>query len=172
MSGIIDSSQLLTTLAVKSMDNEDHDRLYGNPKNVIQYMDYQENPVPDNSRYIPELVPGILQPLEINEIMEDPNTDEWLSNLDIEKIVKQAEESTKDVEEKIQKDMKRFPEPTKPDTLQEFSMHTFSAATCRKAQWASRIFDQWKCIRNFKLKQNNELPEKFIQGTLLNMEID
>ena len=56
-------------------DNEQH-RLYGHPDKVIQFMDYQENPVPDNSWYVPELVPGVLQPLEINEIMEDPKTDE------------------------------------------------------------------------------------------------
>lgn len=61
------------------MNSEEHDQqiwLYGDPKNVIQYMDYQENPVPDNSHYVPELVPGVLQPLEVNEIMEDPNVDE------------------------------------------------------------------------------------------------
>ncbi len=116
--------------------------LYGDPKKVIQYMDYDANAVPDNSRYIPELVPGILQPLEINEIMDDLKIDEWLATVDIENIVQQAKESMKQVEKELDKGLKQFPEPTKPDTVQQFSTRTFSAATCCKAQWASQIFDQ------------------------------
>ncbi len=68
-------------------------------------MDYQENPVADNSHYIPELVPGILQPLEINEIMEDPKTDEWLSMVDIEAIVQQAEQSTSNLDPKVRNEV-------------------------------------------------------------------
>ncbi len=72
------------------MDLQDSDmpkHLYGDPNKVIHYMDYEANPVPDNSRYVPELVPGMLQPLEINEIMDDTKTDEWLASVDIENIV-------------------------------------------------------------------------------------
>ncbi len=72
--------------------------LYGNPDKIIHYMDYQANPVKDNSRYVPELVPGLLQPLEINEIIEDdPAVNSLLSNMDLEPIVHEAEECTKDV---------------------------------------------------------------------------
>ncbi len=37
----------------------------GDPAKVIQYMDYQANPVKDNSSYVPDVVPGMLQPLEV-----------------------------------------------------------------------------------------------------------
>ncbi len=54
----------------------------------------------DNSSYVPDLVPGMLQPLEVNEIMEDdPAVDDMLKNLDIESIVKSAEESVKNVDQ-------------------------------------------------------------------------
>ncbi len=162
----------LLLIIMDSIDQEEQKCLYGDPEKVIQYMDYQENPVPDNSGYIPELVPGILQLLEVNEIIKDPNTDEWLSNLDIEKIIKQAAESTKDVQKQMDKDMNRFPEPTKKEMLQEFLTRTFSATTWCKAQWASLIFDQWKCIHNFKLKCDGDNADKYIQGTLLTMYID
>ena len=64
--------------------------------------------MPDNSIYVPELVPGVLQPLEVNEIMEDPKTDKWLLTLDIEKIVQQAEQSMKhlDVQQDLDKGLK------------------------------------------------------------------
>ncbi len=104
-------------------------------------MDYQENPVADNSHYIPELVPGILQPLEINEIMEDPKTDEWLSMVDIEAIVQQAEQSTSNLDPKVSKEMNHFPSPTKKQTLDEFKTCTFSASTRKKANWAACIFE-------------------------------
>ena len=87
------------------MDSQDSDmpkHLYRDPNKVIYYMDYEANPVPDNSRYIPELVLGMLQPLEINDIMDDPKTDEWLASVDIENIVQQAKASTKDVEKKME----------------------------------------------------------------------
>ena len=48
-------------------------------------MDYTNGQL-DNSQYVPDLVPGVLQPLEINQIMEpDLEMDELLSKLDIEK---------------------------------------------------------------------------------------
>ncbi len=48
------------------MEEETFDpKICGDPSKVIQYMDYTENPVPDNCRYILDLVPGLLQPLEV-----------------------------------------------------------------------------------------------------------
>ena len=64
-------------------------KIYGDPEKVIHYMDYTETPAVDNSSYIPDLVPGMLQPLEVYE--DDSVSDEVLSNLDIEAIVKEAE---------------------------------------------------------------------------------
>ncbi len=73
-----------------------HKNLYGDPEKIIHYMDYT-NGQADNSWYVPDLVPGVLQLLEINEIIEpDPKTDELLSKLDIEKIVQDAEKMTSD----------------------------------------------------------------------------
>ena len=72
---------------------EQHDQLYRDPVKILHYMDYSANPVADNSKYVPDLVPGMLQPLEINEIMEDdPTLDDMLKNLDIKLIIKSAEE--------------------------------------------------------------------------------
>ncbi len=129
-------------------NKEEQQRIYGDPAKIINYMDYQENPVQDNSRYVPELVPGVLQPLEINEIMEDPNTDEWLSKVDIEKIVKEVEESTKHIDPEVSKDFNYFASPIKLDTMQGFKTCMFSASTRKKANWAGHIFEQWKYITN------------------------
>ncbi len=67
------------------MDKETHCKLYGDLEKVIQYMDYGANPVPDNLHYIPDLVPGVLQPLEVIE--DDPEFDNLLQNLDVEAIM-------------------------------------------------------------------------------------
>ncbi len=48
----------------KNLTKEQHNRLYGDPEWVVQFMDYT-NGQPDNSWYIPNLVPGVLQPLEL-----------------------------------------------------------------------------------------------------------
>ena len=103
--------------------------------------------------------------------MEDPNTDEWLSKVDIEKIVKEAEESTKYVDPEVSKDFNHFASPMKPDTMQEFKTCMFSASTRKKANWAGCIFEQWKCIRNYKLKQTDHLDD-VIDGNLLTLKID
>ncbi len=55
----------------------------------------------DNSTYIPDLVPGMLQPLEVIE--DDPLMDKALSELDIEKIVSEAELCTKNFEQQKEK---------------------------------------------------------------------
>ncbi len=49
--------------------------------------------------------------------------------------------------------------------------YSFAESTKKKAFWAAHIFEQWKCIWNFKCKQDPEKGE-MIQGTLLNMEVD
>lgn len=143
---------------------------YRDPAKVVQYIDFTENLQKDNSRYVPKLVPGVLQPLEVNEIMDDdPAFDALLSNLDIEGIVQQAEKTTKDYESAIQKDYEYFLDPLKSSVLDEFSKK-FAPSTKKKALWAGRIFVQWKCIWNFKLKQNNDL-DNIITTNLINMEI-
>ena len=148
------------------MDKEKRNRLYGDPDKVIQYMDYSDNPPKDNS-YVLDLVPGVLQPLEVDEIMEeDPIADKLLSNLDIELIVKNAEQQ-------YEKQMKRFLEPSKSESLTEITKKQYAPSIKRKAYWAARIFDQWKCIWNYKVKQKLDHSEcELIQGTLLNMEIN
>ena len=47
----------------------------------------------------------------------------------------------------------------------------FSASTRKKVQWAARIFEQWKCIHNFKLKQTDHLDD-VIDSNLLNLKVD
>ncbi len=90
---------------ITGMEGEGYDlQIYGDPGKVVHYMDYSENPVPDNSRYIPDLVPGILQPLQVYEI-DDQNApedhavpDELLSKLDVDKLIQDTEK--KDAEMK------------------------------------------------------------------------
>ncbi len=152
-----------------NMDSDEHQKLYGDPEKIVHYMDYKENRVEDNSRYIPDLVPGILQPLEVLD--NNPITDKVLSELDIEKIVSEAEACTKRIEDKQQKDMTHFAEPISSDVLQDYSKHKYTPSTKKKALWASRIFEQWKCIRNYKLKQQGTNLENIITKNLLTMEI-
>ena len=38
--------------------------------------------------------------------------------------------------------------------------------------WAGQIFDQWKCIRNYKLKVDSSLTYNEIKTSLINMEVD
>ena len=72
------------------MDNNDpkyDPKVYGDPAKIVHYMDFSnEGPEADNGSYIPDLVPGLLQLLEVYEDQEI--SDEILSNLDIESIVK------------------------------------------------------------------------------------
>ena len=150
------------------MDSDEHACLYGNPENIVQYMDYQDNAVPDNSTYIPDLVPGMLQPLEVIE--EDVISDKDLSELDIEQIVQESEECMKNVHAQSVKQMSCFAEPVSAATASDFSKK-YAPSTKKKALWAGRIFEQWKCIRNFKLKQQGVHLEKLITKNLLTMEI-
>ena len=85
---------------------EEHVRIYGDPDKIIQFMDYTNGGPPDNSRYVPKLVPGILQPLEE---LSDTETDNFLSTIDIEALIKEAENSTG-----------RLPPPPPPKDLNHF----------------------------------------------------
>ncbi len=128
----------------RNLPKEDYERLYGRPDQIVNYMDYT-NGQPDNSSYIPNLVPGIFQPLEE---LSDEETDQLLSTVDIEALVKAAEESTGGLPlnhmplettpqpPPADKDMKRFSAPTTPNDLKQVTNHSFSAATKRKALWA------------------------------------
>ncbi len=40
-----------------------------------------------------------------------------------------------------------------------------------RMMWAGRIFEQWKCIRNYKLKQQGTDLDRIISGSLLTLEI-
>ncbi len=119
---------------------------------MVHYLDFSDNPQVDNSQYILELVPGILQLLEINEIMDDPVMDNMLSMLDIEKLVQDAEKNTSDYQSSIDKNYEWFPAPTEANVLQDFAKKKFTPSTKKKALWAGCIFEQWKCIHNYKLK--------------------
>ena len=46
---------------------------------------------------------------------------------------------------------------------------SFNATTKKKAMWAAQIFNQWKCICNYKLKVDDSLKYSEIKSTLLNM---
>ena len=156
----------------KKLSKEQYECLYGKEENVAQYMDYT-NGQPDNSHYIPNLVPGVLQPLEELSDLGD----EYLSTIDIEALVKQAEYSTGGIPQHhgpspapAEKDLKRFGSVTTDETFKEAMNRSFSIATKHKALWAVRIFDQWKCIQNYKLKADSSLTYPQITGTLVNME--
>lgn len=133
----------------RELSKEDHVQLYGDPRQVIQFMDYSnESPEADNGLYIPNLVPGQLQPLE--ELL-DTETDQLLSTIDIEALVKKAEQSTGGLPPSSpprpsEKSLKCFGDVMTDSKLKEVSNHSFSAAMKRKALWAVRIFEQWKCI--------------------------
>ncbi len=94
-------------------------------------MDYQENPVPDNSTYILDLVPGMLQPLEVIE--DDPIMDKELSELDIEWIVAEVENCTKNVEVQNAKQLSCFVEPVTNDIATDFAKKKYAPATKKKA---------------------------------------
>ncbi len=169
-----------------NLSKEDYERLYGKPENVVNYMDYT-NGQEDNSSYIPILVPGMFQLLEE---LSDQETDEFLKTIDIEALVKQAEQSTGGLPPNhpvpnepavnhsgpnlvpAEKDLKRFSAPSMELDLKEVTNHSFSATTKRKALWAARIFDQWKCIWNYKLKVDKTLSYPEVHGTLVNMDLD
>lgn len=97
-------------------------KIYGDPEKVIHFMDYTDTLQVDNSSYIPDLVPGMLQPLEVYE--DDGISDEVLSNLDIKAIIKQAEISmgmpSVDSPE-MDKQLKQFPEPSDSSDVQRLS---------------------------------------------------
>ncbi len=159
-----------------TLSKEDFERLYGKWENVVQYMDYT-NGQPDNGHYIPNLVPRMLQPLED---LSDSG-DKFLSTVDIEALVKQAEQSTGGLPQQIipdqtmaplEKDLNRFGSVTSDDKLKEAMNCSFSTVTKCKALWAARIFDQWKCIRNYKLKADSSLTYPEIKGTLVNMDLE
>ncbi len=157
----------------KNLTPEEHQRIYGDPNKIVQFFDYT-NGEPDNSHYIPNLVPGMLQPLE--DILHSEN-DAFLSMTDIEKLVKEAKESTGGLPPPppapapSDKDLKRFGQPVTNELLQDVSNKSFSAATKKKVLWAVCIFNQWKCIRNYKLKVDKTLTYPFINTTLVNMDL-
>ncbi len=103
-------------------------KLMGDPVKVIHYMDFQENPVKDNSLYIPDLVPGTLQPLEVYE--EDGISNEILLKIDIEAIVKELEGMTgTSSDKKLDKQLKRFPEPTTKEDLSNAMKKSYAEST-------------------------------------------
>ncbi len=63
-----------------------------------------------------------------------------------------------------------FPALTEASVLQDFAKKKFAPSTKKKALWAGCIFEQWKCIRNYKLKQQDKLDE-VISTNLNNMEV-
>ena len=92
--------------------------MYGDPDKIIHFMDYSNEPPRENCMYILDLVPGMLQPLEI---VEDEVPDEVLSSLDIEAIVKESELCTGTKSEdsaEMKQQLERFPEPTKNDEIE------------------------------------------------------
>ncbi len=149
----------------KDLSKEQYEQLYRKPEQVIEFMDYSNDQ--DNSRYIPNLMPGMLQPLEE---LSDVETDQFLSTIDIDALVKEAENSTGGIPNPVpaQKDLKCFGKPTSQEDLNKVTNHSFSTATKRKALWAACIFDQWKCIHNYKLKVDKELTYPEIK----NLELD
>ncbi len=105
------------------------------------------------------------------ELIEDDELDHVISEVDIEKLVCEAEESTKGVEQDMEKNLKCFPEPSSDKYFQDVSKKKFLPSTRKKALWAGRIFEQWKCIQNFKLKQQGKL-DLLITGNLVLLDID
>ena len=118
------------------------------------------------------------------EELSDEETDQLLSPVDIEALVKAAEESTGGLPPNhmplepapqpplADKDMKRFGAPTTPNDLKQVTNHSFSAVTKRKVLWATRIFEQWKCILNYKLKVDKTLTYPELKGMLIHMDLD
>ena len=87
----------------------------------------------------------------------------------LKKIVCEAEQMTRD-SECDNKQMRHFPEPVTKDTMTEMSKRKFSNSTKKKAQWAGQIFEQWKYIQNYKLKQGK--LDKIIDYNLINIGTD
>lgn len=106
------------------MEDKMDPKLYGDPDKVIHYMDYTENPVKDNSSYLLDLVPGMLQPLEVYDDQEEIMSDKILSKLDIEAIVKQAEMFIGTVSmdsPDMEKQMNWFPDPSESAEVKHLS---------------------------------------------------
>ncbi len=61
----------------------------GTPGGIIEYLDFSEQK--DNGSYVPDLENGMLQPVEIFD------KDLLLSQIDLEKLLQEAENSTKDL---------------------------------------------------------------------------
>ncbi len=160
-----------------SHDYEDlgaaRERFCGKDANIIQFMDYT-NGQPDNSRYIPNLVPGMLQPLEE---LSDNETDQFLSIIDIEVLVKQVEKTTGGLpsakeQTPPEKQLKHFADAVSKEKMCDIGSKSFSAATKKKAMWAAKIFYQWKCIRNYKLKADRNPMYAEIKTSLVNMQLE
>ncbi len=153
----------------QNLSPEERQCIYGKPDQVIQFMDYTDGGPLDNSRYVPKLVPGMLQLLE--EFSEE---DKYLSTIDIEAIVKEAEKTTEGLPPQTpsEKDLKRFGKPISKEKMHDVCNKSFSTTTKKKALWARYIFDQWKCIHNYKLKADKSLNYSEIKISLINMELD
>ncbi len=70
----------------QNLTKDQHEQIYGKPERIIEFMDYMDGGPPDNSCYIPNLVPSMLQPLED---ISDGESD-FLSTIDIEAIIKEV----------------------------------------------------------------------------------
>ncbi len=140
-----------------TMDSDKHKCIYGDPEKVVQYMDYSENPIKDNSRYIPDLVPGMLQPLEV--IKDDPQLDKILSTLDVEAIVQESEAITKDVDNQIQKQLSHFPDPCNKEIVEDYSKHKFAPSTRKKSIvgeqnfWAVEVHQKFQTEEGCQARQ-------------------
>ncbi len=66
--------------------------------------------------------------------------------------------------------MTYFAEPKSKNIVDDYSKHKFTPSM-KKALWASHIFNQWKYIHNFKLKQQGTHLENLITQNLLTMDI-
>ena len=91
----------------------------GTPRGIIEYLDFSDQK--DNSQYVADLEKGLLQPVEVFD------EDLWLSQIDLENIVQEAEDCTKNcVVEPGKKEeiaeTEHFGESTSPDTI-ESSQH-------------------------------------------------
>lgn len=86
----------------------------GPPGGIIEYLDYSDQP--DNSRIVAVVKNGMFQ--EVDDFDED----QWLSQIDLEKLVQEAEQCTKDIaSQPVLKEEKKstgqFAELTNPDIL-------------------------------------------------------
>ncbi len=136
-------------------------------------MDYTDGGPLDNSRYVPTLVPGMLQPLEE---LSDHDSDDFLLTVNIEALVKEVEKTSGGLPDApkapSEKDLKCFAQPVMTEKMCDMTNKSFSAATKKKALWAAQIFDQWKCIHNYKLKVDSSLSYTEIRKALINTELD